>query len=366
MSAPEPTEGIAYGEEIVYYMVTVIMIILTIFHGVKVFQDLNTRERKSVSIRRTKPTLTRSYKFINILTAISIASFAISSFAGSLSSVSVSNIECDAFITTLITSVQIAKTLMYLVFLARLHVVYGESAYYYPMKCISCFGATLLIYGIFVTILIIISVTSVLYTFGKEYPHFCYSGGGDLFLVLGAFIVIQDIAVAIGFLCAFMIPLQKTLKAVDASHGASKITRKIMYAGRKTTILTGTATCSTLLLAIFAVITGIGFITATDPIVNSICMMLMTAYYNDIMYYSKLCCCCIKCCDCCCGSCIGHGSRVDDDDDENKNSNKDKDEPTRTEIVTKDETQTVTNTKSVDTMSQLRVAGGDVQVEIEQ
>ena len=36
---------------------------------------------------------------------------------------------------------------------------------------------------------------------------------------------------------------------------------------------------------------------STDVLINTMCLLLMTPYYQDYKYYEKLCCCCILCCD---------------------------------------------------------------------
>mmetsp|Transcript_66787 Transcript_66787/g.106164 ORF Transcript_66787/g.106164 Transcript_66787/m.106164 type:complete len:114 (-) Transcript_66787:173-514(-) len=38
------------------------------------------------------------------------------------------------------------------------------------------------------------------------------------------------------------------------------------------------------------------FLVAFDVVINSVCIMLMTAYYRDSIYYKRLCCCFLICC----------------------------------------------------------------------
>jgi len=247
---------------------------------------------------------------------------------------------------------------MYWVFIWRLFTVYRQSAYSYPRKCILIFAAVFLIWCTFVTVLIWAVVGAKVFTYGgASYPNWC-APGENVILTVGSLVFLSDILVAIGFLFAFLRPLRKTIKAVKASDDGSRsnVTRRIIYAGTKTTIITAVGTISTVIFTIMAIITGIGLFGATDPLVNSVCVVLMASYYPDKKYYEKICCCFIRCC-----------RNTDKEQDLEKEDNKDGPannlEPSTTTKAVDSNAEltattivTTTNTKSVDTASQLRVA----------
>eukprot|EP01084_Bolivina_argentea_P085200 153981_1 len=51
-----------------YNVAAVCMLILCILHSYNVYHDLDTKERKCLNYRKSKPKLTKEYKFIQYLT----------------------------------------------------------------------------------------------------------------------------------------------------------------------------------------------------------------------------------------------------------------------------------------------------------
>lgn len=119
-----------------------------------------------------------------------------------------------------------------------------------------------------------------------------------------------------------------------------KVSRKILYTATKTTILTTVSTVSTVTFTIIVILTGIGFIAIPDPIVNSLCLLMMTPYYSDKKWYQRLCWLCMLCCD-------KRGTNINDSDSD----------PDKLAENLSDLSSTDVNLPSIDTMSQLRVHG---------
>lgn len=192
-----------------------------------------------------------------------------------------------------------AKTLMYLLFLARLFMVYRTSAYAYSSKCVSVMCAIIIVYGLIVMLAMALVFDSRVYAFGgiHNIPNYC---DGALEGLTGALVALEDMAVSVGFLAAFYIPLRRTIKAVAQSvrnvhQPEQKALFKIKYAGTKHTIITAVAMISTFILVTSTVATDLNFIIGLDPVVNSVCMILMTPYYRDEQFYQRLCKCCLWC-----------------------------------------------------------------------
>lgn len=173
---------------IFYFGYASIITLILIIHSVKTFQDLCTKERKSVSKRRNKPTLTSAHKFIHISTCISILCAAISIISSTISWFITNDLYCDIQKTFVLTGIQAQKTWMYLVFLIRLYTVYAQSAFSYSKKSITIWCIIVIVYGIITLTTIAILTTSKVYKYGdNEYPNWCGPGQG-LFIIAGGII----------------------------------------------------------------------------------------------------------------------------------------------------------------------------------
>merc|ERR1712212_24170 len=123
--------------------------------------------------------------------------------------------------------------------------------------------------------------------------------GAPLEPVTSGMLIIEDMAVCVGFLCAFIIPLRKTLRAVNQTSSVKdhKEIRKIQYLAFKTVILTAVAMLSSFFFITMTTVTGLKLVIGLDPVVNSLCMLMMLSYFPDEQYYQRYCIMCIYCCD---------------------------------------------------------------------
>lgn len=107
--------------------------------------------------------------------------------------------------------------------------------------------------------------------------------------------LVQDFFFSIGFIAAFSIPLKKLREAVSENLPNENYHDKFMYAAVKTSTLTIIALSSTaIMLVIFFVFRF--DLAWVDMVVNSVCLLLMTPYYDDAVYYRNVCWLCIKIC----------------------------------------------------------------------
>ena len=318
---------------IIYHLSALILTIIFIIHSKKIYSDLFTKSRHSVSHRSKLPHMDFNYKAITILTHLSIISYVISTISGALAewTIITQSINCLFIVKFSSIFYLIAKSSMYCVFLYRLHMVYCNSAYSYNPKIITIFGIINLIYCITMIILFIWStkVSPNGFSFGK-YAIFCNPSYPEFLpLVLGGF----DLFMSILCLIAFIYPLRKIAATTAKSkssvlqysqspdHGKpgalvpdqSAMTKqqkneikrsyktdqgltRLKAMGIKSSILTLTAVLSTVLILITVVILNSAMIIPIDAIINVICICLMTPYYRNETFYDRLCCLCIRCC----------------------------------------------------------------------
>merc|ERR1740131_761702 len=151
-----------------------------------------------------------------------------------------------------------SKTAMYCLFLTRLYSIYKDTQYAYSKDGTILAAAAIIIFWHALTIVVsIIWVDSIgihFYENGRTFPNYC---DASLELVSAMMVTVEDSLVCAGFLVAFIVPLRKTLKAVQqsASIQDSKEIRKIQYLGFKTVILTAVAMFSSFLLVTMTTIT---------------------------------------------------------------------------------------------------------------
>ena len=187
-----------------------------------------------------------------------------------------------------------AKVFMYLVFFMKLDLVYETTLYEYNKTYLKLFSALI--------ILITIIVMPFHFLTWNIDPFFYKQGISNNIAIkcnttynslTAGVLALIDLVCSIGFMIAFIRPLQKISKQVDSSKAKNN---DLMRVGMKTMILTGSACMSSLTLLILLVsYTVVGTLFAgPDAIINVISLMLMSSYYHDKKYFDKICCCCIK------------------------------------------------------------------------
>ena len=139
----------------------------------------------------------------------------------------------------------------------------------------------------------------------KKYISFCESG---LSLWLGALIGLYDVICCIGSMIAFINPLRKLIKSIlmtETTEEQRNDLRPLIKTGVKYAILTSATAISTFIMLLVSSL-GCVWFGALDFVINMICMVLMTSYYNEARYYERLCFPVIKCSKCCAWFCCGY------------------------------------------------------------
>eukprot|EP01084_Bolivina_argentea_P120915 214344_1 len=132
MTALDSTVWYFWQGTIHYTLSFILTFILTVCHGVYMYQDLVTTQRKSLSHRKSKPQITRSYCGILITVFISFISYNLLSLMAIFHFFVIDFIEsstkCALLAIFNAIVYQTAKGSMYIVFIGRIHTVYCQSS----------------------------------------------------------------------------------------------------------------------------------------------------------------------------------------------------------------------------------------------
>ena len=159
-----------------------IQIALTIDFAYRVRRDFTTKDqagrKKIFPHRRSPPKLTKGYKVTQIFTLMSIL-WANVYNTGQVIKYSATNAaECTAWVDVQGTGTIIGKLFFYLTLLARLYIIYKDSAYCYSLRCIRCFAGLLVTYNFWIALMIIIFFHGFYKSFGNgtAFPNYCGDG----------------------------------------------------------------------------------------------------------------------------------------------------------------------------------------------
>ena len=158
--------------------ITLFLILLTILHGFKTYQDIYTSTRKSVSNRSSLPPRTKQYKFIIFNTFLTMILYNVYDIGFVLTPFSQTDLACDIIMKVQSAAFAYAKATLYLVLLGRLYMVYEKSVYCYSLKYLRCIGITIILYATMLTIAVLVVFKPFVDTHGngKAYPNFCGTG----------------------------------------------------------------------------------------------------------------------------------------------------------------------------------------------
>jgi len=292
---PDHTEWVWFWS---YNIAAVLMLILCLVHTYKVYQDLFTPERESLSHRKTKPELTSQYKFLQYLTLCVLwLHFGDSFFFGlEMATYSWSHETCRALNNVGGWFLVIGKGCMYMFFMYRLIIAFERSTFGYNKRILIGIGWANVVFAIIVE-----SITTYLtakhWVYAQdvdEFPNPCFPINDSHYV--GFFPItmqVWDLVMNSLSLALFLYPLRRLL-AID---NVMSVQHVMKYLAIKYSILTFVAFLTTMIFWLMVhVAPNEYFLVAFDVVINSFCIMLMTAYYPDGVYYEKLCCCFLLCC----------------------------------------------------------------------
>ena len=208
----------------------------------------------------------------------------------------------------------LAKMFMYLVFIVRLHIAYrySNSIYQFELSSLKITSALVILSGISLGMFASVTIKPDEYHESAQVLAYCRFSSPP---ITAALFGLYDIIFSIGTLIAFVNPLRKLIKGILSNPNMTKQARndfeveELIYVGVRCVILTSVATFSTLLMMVLVVL-GFPFFAPIDFIVNMVCMMWMTKYYDDKKYYERVCIITIKCSNWCLGCCCGYTEEI--------------------------------------------------------
>ena len=295
-------------------------------HSVKTYQDLCTKERRSVSHRRRNPEKTNKYKLSSYMTITSIWSQFIANILFVMHRLVNKNIEIHAFYycpqannaqnqkTILFLSLLLfhcAKIFLYIDRILSYYMVYEDTIYMIRTKYISLIFSTIFFSWAF-------------FIWCECWFVFQYDQKSNALISMNSFIVIvftYDILMHVVCCYMFTIPIKNIIKSISSENdddenntnnieiGRTKVEQKLMRVGEQIYLLTICYCTSSILIIYIYLITsnkneyinynyGCGvLVLSIDFIISNASMVMMKAYYPDKYYYQTACAFCIQCCD---------------------------------------------------------------------
>ena len=276
---------------------SIIGTIIALIHSKNVFSELLF----------TKSDISKAYRLLSIIIVLSIYCY-VGAMILSVSFMAPKSTKYCQLSIILITWIYLfAKMFMYLAFIIRLYIVYSNPIYHYSVTKLIIISSIIITWTILLCVGASFSSKSDEYHGQKHYITYCTARTQSL----GAIIMgLYDIVLSITSIIAFINPLAKVIKSsLDLNSDISKEQKdkldRLVYVGTKYVILTSVASVSTfifMLMIVFRMSWGGSY----DWIINIICLILMTPYYDEKRYYKRLCCGTIKCSKWCLGYFCGY------------------------------------------------------------
>ena len=199
------TEMRGYFRTISWNVCFVLTFTLFVYNFIKVYQDLFTKERKSIKHKSVKPSLNKLYIIVTICATITTFCFFITSLIGLFA---VWGIGCKIIFYFSLSSWELGKGFMYIVFLIRLHTSFGKSIYAYNVYFLIGFGSMVAVTTVTCAIL-----TGIYHeiNYSIKYEHLKYTCGAIFPPLLTSFIALFDFIICSTSIILFITPLHKIL-----------------------------------------------------------------------------------------------------------------------------------------------------------
>ena len=194
----------------------------------------------------------------------------------------------------------LAKMFMYLVFIARLKVIWNNSLFAYNYKAINVMAVCIIIYSVSLSIATASSTTGDIVVI-EEGKYQC-----ETHVVFGIIECQVFLDLIANCLCCYlfvkplkhMLQLEGKINPQQKEHSVEQdATYKCL---RKSIILTFVAVTSTAIVLIFMAASGFTAFVAIDVVINCICIMMFNKHYAK--YYHILCCGAMRIAHKCCGN----------------------------------------------------------------
>ena len=291
------------------------LVLIAFFHFQYHYQDLYTRERRSVKHRRNPPELTPAYKLVTWMTSLTVLTAILANIGNEIGNLPSSFGHCKYTFNTATAGYYLIKLETYLIFALRLHLVYDGSPYEIGKNKLICTSVFLIIYTFAIVIVYIVLIgiepdngfnndahddgfdVDFVDVSNSEYFNLCKTIAPEWYASLIGGV---DFLVNVVYVILFVIPIRKLAKSINLSSRSlddkDRLIGKMLVIGIKVYILSLVLFLTTLVAIGIYLATYIA-VFSVDQIINITCLILMTPYYPNRKYYLRLCCCCIFCCD---------------------------------------------------------------------
>eukprot|EP01083_Nonionella_stella_P234352 825009_1 len=192
------------------------------------------------------------------------------------------------------TSFVLAKLMMYLIFIYRLHAIYSNTVFSYNTKYLSMMAVICVLYSLAFGVVFFVTLSPESVQIGGDTYCEC---DYDSMLVPSVF-ALADIIVCVICSCAFIKPL-KALQALTPESRDEELHRAVV----KTMTLTSVAVISTIFIMFVVIVSKFTGLASFDVIINSICIFLMdkerALWFRYLCFDGK---CGAKAVECCCAN----------------------------------------------------------------
>lgn len=265
-----------------------IIFILLICHSISLILDFFTKNRKSVQWRSEAPRIDRLYIWIAITSYLAILLFCANGIIITLSGLRIWNEYGDKIAVIPPTFYMTAKQFMYFTFTLRLYIVYKDSMYYYsPKALIPVVIISMITTAITIGSVHLLAEINIIYY--KDIPFAMHCDVHYELITLGV-VALGETIVQSCYLYMFLNPIRLIIKRMDKGNGGTSL----KFIGVKCLITSFVAMISTTLLMLSLNLIKSNYFVPMDMVINCICIMMMTPYYDDNKYYKKICCLLIK------------------------------------------------------------------------
>ena len=289
---------------ILVHVSTFCILLIVIFHGIKIYFDIFHPSRKSLShlvdVNKKLPKLDKTYKFTTITVWINLFLWLLTGlFMTNSLYFNPDSTECDSFLQLIEVCYQFSKLFMYLIFDLGLYTAYGKSIYGYNIILLCIIAVFVIIYHITIIIILALDISKI----NLELHSECYISINDYPQWISLFIMIMDAILFLIFLILFLRPMQIMISTFEINDEQSaieynQIIRKLRPT--KYLIIISGAAYITLMVYLWDIIIPDYFNCMTPISLGVYCISvgLMSLYYLDSVYFQRLCCLCILCCSC--------------------------------------------------------------------
>eukprot|EP01083_Nonionella_stella_P234351 825006_1 len=256
--------------------------------------DIDISNSKTSPSTSSKPNRSRTFTRLRVLPLLMYTFYIVTGITSTARQLRTAACSDFKFCGVNGTSYVLAKLMMYLVFIYRLHAIYSNTAFRYNTKFLSMFAVICVLYTFAFGVLFFLTLSPVsVHVGGDTYCECDYES-----MLVPSIFALADTIVSVICCCAFIKPL-KALQALTPESRDEELHRAVV----KTMTLTSVAVISTIFIMFVVIVSKFTGLASFDVIINSICIFLMdkerALWFRYLCFDGK---CGSKVVECCCSS----------------------------------------------------------------